>query len=187
MPINSEGVPFDMSHIYASGNLAADMYANVCRRNDGPRAGLTRLYEMTDDPGMKDMLSFLIARDTMHQQQWLAVIEELGGMEGVLPIPNSFPQAKENQDFSYTFLGTAKDGQLKAEGRWTSGASMDGKGQFSAMAAQPMGQEPVLAPPVPEGFAETQQMTGSGATHRMAMGAGGSVMEKVSDALGLGK
>jgi Mn-containing catalase len=26
---------------------------------------------------MKDMLSFLIARDTMHQQQWLAVIEEL--------------------------------------------------------------------------------------------------------------
>ena len=29
----------------------------------------TRLYEMTDDPGMKDMLSFLIARDSMHQNQ----------------------------------------------------------------------------------------------------------------------
>ena len=186
MPINSEGVPFDMSHIYASGNLAADMYANVCAEATG-RVLACRLYSLTDDPGMKDMLSFMIARDTMHQQQWLAVIEELGGMEGVLPIPNSFPQAKENQDFSYTFLGTAKDGQLKAEGRWTSGTSMDGKGQFSAMAAQPMGQEPVLAPPVPEGFAETQQMTGNGATHRAAMDAGGSVMEKVSDALGLGK
>src|SRR5215207_4203442 len=29
MPIDSDGVPFDMSHIYASGNLMADMYANV--------------------------------------------------------------------------------------------------------------------------------------------------------------
>ncbi|ELY97244.1 catalase [Natrialba chahannaoensis JCM 10990] len=27
----------------------------------------TRLWEYTDDPGMKDMLSYLIARDTMHQ------------------------------------------------------------------------------------------------------------------------
>ena len=32
----------------------------------------------------------------MHQQQWLAVIEELGGAEGTLPIPNSFPQDKED-------------------------------------------------------------------------------------------
>jgi Mn-containing catalase len=29
----------------------------------------TRLYNMTEDKGMKDFLSFLIARDTMHQ--WL--------------------------------------------------------------------------------------------------------------------
>jgi Mn-containing catalase len=31
------------------------------------------------------MLSFLIARDTMHQQQWLAALEELGGNQA-LPI-----------------------------------------------------------------------------------------------------
>ena len=75
---DAEGVPFDGSHVYASGNLAADMYANVTAEATG-RALACRLYAMTDDPGMKDMLSFLIARDTMHQQQWLAVIEELGG------------------------------------------------------------------------------------------------------------
>ena len=89
--MNAEGVPFDMSHIYASGNLAADMYANVAAEATG-RVLATRLYGLTDDPGMKDVLSFMIARDTMHQQQWLAVVEELGGLEGVLPIPNSFPQ-----------------------------------------------------------------------------------------------
>jgi Mn-containing catalase len=32
----------------------------------------------TNDPGMKDMLSLVIARDTMHQQQWLAAVEQLG-------------------------------------------------------------------------------------------------------------
>ena len=181
MPINSEGVPFDMSHIYASGNIVADMYANVAAEATG-RVLATRLYSLTDDPGMKDMLSFMIARDTMHQQQWLAVIEELGGHTGALPIPNSFPQAKENTEFSYTFLGTSADGQLKTEGRFTSGPSLDGKGEFRAMVAQPMGQEPQLAPPVPEGFAQTEQMMGSTA---MAAGAGGSMMEKVSDALGL--
>lgn len=76
MPVDSNGVAFDMSHVYASGNLAADMYANVTAEATG-RLLATRLYELTDDAGMKDMLSFLTARDTMHQQQWLAVLEEL--------------------------------------------------------------------------------------------------------------
>jgi len=53
-----------MSHIYASGNMAADMYANVAAEATG-RTLATRLYNLTDDPGMKDMLSFLIARDPM--------------------------------------------------------------------------------------------------------------------------
>ncbi len=39
LPADSNGVPFNMSHIYASGNIAADMYCNVAaeatgRRND---------------------------------------------------------------------------------------------------------------------------------------------------------
>src|SRR3954471_11908429 len=99
-PENANGVPFNASHVYASGNLAADMYANVTAESSG-RVLATRLWEATDDPGMKDMLSFLIARDTMHQNQWLAVIEELGGVTAVHPIPNSFPQSEEQREFSY--------------------------------------------------------------------------------------
>jgi Mn-containing catalase len=64
-----------MSHIYASGNIAADMYCNVAAESTG-RVLATRLYHAAHDQGMKDMLHFLIARDTMHQEQWLAVIEE---------------------------------------------------------------------------------------------------------------
>jgi Mn-containing catalase len=170
---DANGVPFNGSHVYASGNLAADMYSNICAEATG-RALATRLYTMTDDPGMKDMLSFLIARDTMHQQQWLAVLVELQEQGDVLPIPNSFPQELENQEVNYLFLGTNID--LNApipQGRWSQGVSLDGKGQFSAGRAMPMGQEPVLAPPRPDGFAQTQQMQN---------GAGG-LLEKVKNAL----
>src|SRR4051812_22194049 len=59
MASDANGVPFNGSHVYASGNLVADMYANVTAEATG-RALATRLYEMTDDSGMKDMLSFLI-------------------------------------------------------------------------------------------------------------------------------
>lgn len=159
---DSNGVPFDGSHVYASGNIAADMYSNVTAEATG-RALATRLYHMTDDPGMKDMLSFLIARDTMHQQQWLAVLEELGGYEATLPIPNSFPQSQEHQEFNYVFLSTAVNGIEPPQGRFTSGPSLDGKSQFSVRRATPQGQEPKLGPPRPDGFAQSQQMQdGSG-------------------------
>ena len=105
MAVDASGVPFNGSWIVGSGNLAADMYANVMAESTG-RLLATRLWEATDDPGMKDMLAFLIARDTMHQNQWLAVLEDIGGLEGVHPIPNSFPQHMENQEFNYAFLST---------------------------------------------------------------------------------
>src|SRR5205085_7688310 len=100
MAADANGVPFNGSWVVASGNLAADMYANVMAESTG-RVLATRLYEMTDDPGMKDMLSFLIARDTMHQNQWLAVLEELG-LNTSHPIPNSSSQGNANQEFSYS-------------------------------------------------------------------------------------
>ncbi|WP_207427724.1 manganese catalase family protein [Pedobacter sp. SYSU D00535] len=159
MATDANGVPFNGSWVVASGNLAADMYANVMAESTG-RVLATRLWKSTDDPGMKDMLAFLIARDTMHQNQWLAVIEELGGMNGVHPIPNSFPQTEENQEFNYSFVSTDISGDpLTYEGsRWTNGTSVDGKGEFTVVKAQPVGEEPKLGAPAPEGFAQTEQM-----------------------------
>jgi len=156
-PVDSDGVPFNMSHIYASGNVAADMYCNVAAESTG-RVLATRLYNATNDQGMKDMLHFMIARDTMHQQQWLAVIEELGGPEGVLPIPNSFPQEQEDQANNYNFYGHAADGTPPPEGRWTSGPPLDGKGTFTMVQSVPLGQEPVLGPARPDSGAQKEQI-----------------------------
>ncbi|MBC5991279.1 manganese catalase family protein [Pontibacter cellulosilyticus] len=164
MAVDSNGVPFNGSWVVGSGNLAADMYANVMAESTG-RLLATRLWEATDDPGMKDMLSFLIARDTMHQNQWLAVLEDLGGLKGVHPIPNSFPQAKENHDYNYAFVSTKvndEDGSIEEmrNARWSSGKSMDGKGEFSFNLGLPQGDLPELAPPDPRGHAQVEQMNG---------------------------
>lgn len=160
---DANGVPFNGSWIVASGNLAADMYANVMAESTG-RLLATRLYEMTDDPGMKDFLSFLIARDTMHQNQWLAVIEDLGGLEQVHPIPNSFPQSMENPDFNYTFVSTRKEPEVNPDERWTNGPSIDRHGTFRFAPAAPLGDKPQLAATEPDAHAQTEPERGSSAT-----------------------
>ena len=158
MPVNANGVPFDMSHVYASGNIAADMFANAMAEMTG-RTLAGRLYNMTDDAGMKDMLSFLVARDTMHQQQWLAVIEDLGGIEAMTPIPNSIPEEHENLEHSYYFLNTSID-EDTPEGVWTNGGkAMDGRGTYTAKhSPDPQGQVPDLGRAREKSGAQTEQM-----------------------------
>ena len=175
MASDANGVPFNGSWVVSSGNIAADMYANVMAESTG-RVLATRLYEMTDDPGMKDMLSFLIARDTMHQNQWLAVLEELGGVGTNLPIPNSFPMEKQVQDLAYAFVTTHIDGKgkMSTAGRWANGGSIDGKGKFTVVQGEPMGEEPVLGQPDVQTHAQTQQMNG---------GQDKSFMDKVADTI----
>lgn len=158
MAADSNGVPFNGSWVVGTGNIAADMHANVMAESSG-RALATRLYEITNDAGMKDMLSFLIARDTMHQNQWLAVLEDLGGPTNVHPIPNSFPQEKEASKFSYAFMSTDINKPADPKERWTSGPSIDGKGTFTFVNAEAHGHEPVLGmAKVPEVHAQKEQM-----------------------------
>ncbi|MFP4537377.1 MAG: manganese catalase family protein [Dichotomicrobium sp.] len=157
MPVNSNGVPFPMSNIYATGNIAADMLANTTAEAGG-RVLASRLYNMTNDPGMKDMLSFLIARDTMHQQQWMAVIEELGGLEKTLPIPNSTPEGHEAMKHSYYYLNTLLDKEAP-QARWSSGPSLDGRGEFTVkQQPEPLGQTPSLGKARKGSGAQKEQM-----------------------------
>src|SRR6201746_2224466 len=129
MPSDANGVPFNANCIDAGGNLIANMRANVAAEAIG-RTLACRLLELTDDPGMKDMLNFLIARDTMHQQQWLAVLEELGP-EMATNAPGDYANAAEHQQYAYAFFNHLIDQPLPADARWTSGPSLDGKGQFT--------------------------------------------------------
>src|SRR3990170_2595449 len=94
-PVDSNGNPWQGSYITCSGNLLADFTANANAEMQG-RIQAARLYHMTDDKGVKDLLSFLLARDTMHQNQWIAAAAELReeGYED-LPVQSNFPLGKE--------------------------------------------------------------------------------------------
>lgn len=149
LPTDSAGNPFRGDFATASGNPIADLYANANAEMQG-RLQACRLYEMTSDSGVRDMLSFLIARDRMHQNQWLAAIEEFGGVAQALPVPADFPIDREARQFTYAFLDLSKDPDgASGQGRWASGRSIDGKGDFTYVAdPQPHGEAPHLkAPP----------------------------------------
>lgn len=157
MPVDASGVPFNCSHVYASGNIAADMLANAVAESTG-RMLACQLYRMTDDPGMKDMLSYLVARDTMHQNQWLAAWEELGGRENH-PIPTNFPQSDENQEFNYAFLTFGKDDSVpQPKGRWSENASFDGRSEFTITSMRPQGEKPSLGKAAPNSAAQKEQV-----------------------------
>jgi Mn-containing catalase len=173
MPSDSNGVPFNAACIDVGGNLLADMRANVAAESIG-RSLAARLREMTDDPGMKDLLSFLIARDTMHQQQWLAAIEDAG--DTFNNAPNDVLDEGDYKRYAYAFFGHAEE-PMPADARWLSGASLDGRGEFSfADPAPPLGQEPELmpGPPSAHGGREATRTDGGGAN-------GGGIADKVKE------
>jgi manganese catalase len=128
--VDSNGNPWQGSYITASGNLLADFTANANAEMQG-RVQAARLYHMTDDHGVRDLLSFLLARDTMHQNMWLAAAAELQE-EGAekLPVPSNFPQNKEFTEVSYQYLNFS-DGKTANQGRWAKGPTPDGKGEFT--------------------------------------------------------
>jgi Mn-containing catalase len=113
------------------------------------RLQVARLYHMTDDHGVRDLLAFLLARDTMHQNQWVAAVRELRE-EGVedLPVPSNFPQSKEYTEASYQYINFS-DGEHAADGSWASGPAPDGKGEFSYL-AQPQRSDPMPPPTHPD-------------------------------------
>ncbi|MFD5825961.1 manganese catalase family protein [Lentzea sp. NPDC060358] len=135
---DSNGVPWNGRYIVASGNLMADFRANVAAEAQG-RLQTARLYNMTDDSGVRDMLKFNLARDTAHQNMWLAAIEELqeDGLEG--PISPSTLFDEEHAEHAGTIWHNS-DGALGAEGGWASGTAPDGVHEFSyVMDPEPLG------------------------------------------------
>lgn len=147
-PVDSNGNPWTAGYVTASGNLMADFHANANAEMQG-RVQVARLYHMTDDSGVRDLLSFLLARDTMHQNQWLAAIQQLkeDGLEE-LPVPSNFPQSKEETAVSYQYLNFS-DGTAAAGGPWASGPTPDGNGEFSYH-DRPTTSAPMPAPTRPD-------------------------------------
>lgn len=129
MIADSAGQPWTSRYATASGNLLADFRFNLTAESQ-ERLQISRLYKMTADSGVRDLLAFLLARDTMHQNLWLAAIEELerDGIEQT-PCPRDFPQELEADAYSYAYFNMSEGAETTAGG-WSRGVSQDGRGEI---------------------------------------------------------
>ncbi|WP_024874439.1 manganese catalase family protein [Saccharomonospora piscinae] len=182
MPNDSQGVPWNGRYIIASGNLLADFRANVAAEAQG-RLQTARLYNMTDDPGVKDMLKFNLARDTYHQNLWLAAIEELkaDGIEGTIA-PNALLD-EEHTDHA-TSLWNLSEGDESARGRWANGTAPDGSHSMGIVTEpRPLGGPAEAPAPDPKLFASYDGSKGAPADPKLTGGKGmvGRLKEEFSD------
>ena len=188
MPTNSQGVPWQAGYIVASGNLLTDFRSNVSAEAQG-RLQTSRIYTMTDDPGVKAMLKFNLARDTYHQQQWLLGIEQLiedGYTDGI----EDSNRDVEDPEQSRTFWSLSPDSRA-GEGRWARGKSLVGdqdlrfqtEAESMAAASDDLGELPA---PDPKLYATYDGNAGKGVTgdaKGVAVAPLASVVGKVKDAL----
>jgi Mn-containing catalase len=147
-PVDSNGNPWQGSYITASGNLLADFVANANAEMQG-RLQVARILHQTNDLGVRDMLGFLTARDTGHQNQWIAAAAELRaeGFEDI-PVPNKLPREEEFEPVEYQFINFS-DGAAAGEGTWANGPTPDGRGTFTYL-DKPGPGVPMPAPTVPD-------------------------------------
>ncbi|RRQ26595.1 catalase [Rhodococcus sp. Eu-32] len=180
MPQDSNGVPWNGRYIVASGNLLADFRANVAAEAQG-RVQTARLYNMTDDPGVKAMLKFNLARDTHHQNLWLAAIEELqaDGLEGVVA-PDALLDEEATEHA--TDLWHLSDGEFSSTGGWANRLAPDGARQMGFLAdPQPLGNKASAPAPDPKLYATYDGAKGDPAS--AALGTEKGMMGKIKDAL----
>lgn len=146
-PKDSVGVPWSGNYIAASGNLLADFRYNLMAESQG-NLQVGRLYEMTDDRGVRDMLSFNLARDIMHQNQWAAAIEDLkaDGLHDFI-VPGTMPLDRVMMSQAHTFWNCSA-GTESSQGRWAKGSTPDGKGEFEYITdPQPLTADNGMVPP----------------------------------------
>jgi Mn-containing catalase len=128
-PKDSLGFPWNGNYIAASGNLLADFRFNLMAESQG-NLQVGRLYNMTHDRGIREMLAFMLARDIMHQNQWQAAIEDLRN-EGIhqFVVPGTMPIDRVLMPQAHAFWNLSKGDESRA-GRWAQGPTPDGLGQF---------------------------------------------------------
>ena len=107
---DANGNPWTSAYMESSGNLLADMRYNITRESMG-RLQVTRQYHSTEDKGVRDMLSFLMARETQHQLQFMQVAKELEDKYGVI-VPHGTADL-EHSEFSHTLYNFSEGDESK--------------------------------------------------------------------------
>lgn len=124
---NSSGVPWSAAYIDSRGDPGCDLRSNIAAES---RAKIIyeRLINITDDPGIKDALGFLMTREIAHQKSFE---KALYSME-----PN-FPTGKlpGMPQFTDVYFDMSQGDETPVEGPWNSGENWQVVSDRDAQAA----------------------------------------------------
>ena len=113
---NSSGVPWTSAYIDSRGDPTCDLRSNIAAES---RAKIVyeRLINITDDPGIKEALGFLMTREVAHQKSF---------EKALYAIENNFPSGKLPgiEKFANLYVNTSQ-GEGDADGPWNSGEQWD--------------------------------------------------------------
>jgi Mn-containing catalase len=113
---NSSGVPWTAAYVDSRGDPTCDLRSNIAAES---RAKIIyeRLINITDDPGIKDALGFLMTREVAHQKSFE---KALYSIEPNFP-PGKLPGKPEFTDKYYDM----SQGEGDASGPWNSGENWE--------------------------------------------------------------
>ena len=113
---NSSGVPWTAAYVDSRGDPTCDLRSNIAAE---ARAKIVyeRLINITDDPGIKDALGFLMTREIAHQKSFE---KALYAIEGNFP-PGKLPGIEK---YASTYVNTSQ-GPGDMQGPWNSGPEWD--------------------------------------------------------------
>ncbi|WP_034912618.1 manganese catalase family protein [Erwinia sp. 9145] len=107
---NSAGAPWTAAYIDTIGEVTADLRSNIAAE---ARAKIIyeRLINLTDDPGVKDALGFLMTREVAHQ---------ISFEKALYSIRNNFPPGKlpPIEKYASTYYNMSEGGEVR--GSWNS-------------------------------------------------------------------
>lgn len=109
---NSSGVPWTAAYIDSRGDPTCDMRSNIAAES---RAKIVyeRLINITDDPGIKEALGFLMTREIAHQKSF---------EKALYAIENNFPAGKLPgiEKYANIYVNTSQ-GEGDENGPWNAG------------------------------------------------------------------
>lgn len=109
---NSSGVPWTAAYVDSRGDPTCDLRSNIAAES---RAKIVyeRLINITDDPGIKEALGFLMTREIAHQKSF---------EKALYAIENNFPPGKLPglAPFANVYINTSQ-GEGDMDGPWNTG------------------------------------------------------------------
>jgi Mn-containing catalase len=115
---NSQGIPWCASYIHSNGDLSVDLRSNLASES---RAKLVyeHLMKFTEDPYVKETLSFLMTREVAHYKMFEAALETIqpNFPPGVLQADPRFTQQYFNLSEPKSVRGPWNEGQMPGLGK----------------------------------------------------------------------